>query len=412
MTDLDFDELDKAVNNLMSTVDTTKRNPGLDDPEDTVVAITPSSDVTSSVPAAQPQASSAGVSGVSSDTTHDSSSTPAATPPLAVKRRGQFMDIMAPAKSAPTPVSRQGVSIQPSGATEAVQPVESNDSPKMPEETGIAMPDLDLESTGSAQPGVVTMPDPIDIAEKADDSHVAPEKVVETDGEPKLDNATVQVQEAGVSDDQLSSAEDTSESLPADAVTAVAESQSAVEESPLSTPFLPDAKVDKRPLGSPVTMPDPIDIGGQEKPIDEPSHESDDTSHEMPAADIVALEAEPSASTEVLTTDSSEEKNVNIEANTVDEKPVAEEQRPTGSHEAPVHAQPPAGGSIAQQYAEQPSTGDQTSGAIFDTATYHKTVEEPAKKKSSKVVTIILWVLVLIAVGAAAGAGYFYWSTR
>ena len=33
MSDIDFDELDKAVNNLMSNVDTRKRNEGLGDPE-------------------------------------------------------------------------------------------------------------------------------------------------------------------------------------------------------------------------------------------------------------------------------------------------------------------------------------------------------------------------------------------
>ena len=40
MTELDFDELDKAVNSLMGDVDTSKRNPGLDDPEDNVVTLT------------------------------------------------------------------------------------------------------------------------------------------------------------------------------------------------------------------------------------------------------------------------------------------------------------------------------------------------------------------------------------
>jgi cobalamin biosynthesis Mg chelatase CobN len=62
---------------------------------------------------------------------------------------------------------------------------------------------------------------------------------------------------------------------------------------------------------------------------------------------------------------------------------------------------------------EQPSTGDQTSGAIFDTATYHAAtdVAVPAKK-SSKVVRIIVWILTLLCVGAAAGAGYFFFTTH
>ena len=32
MADIDFDELDKAVNDLMANVDTTKRTAGLDEP--------------------------------------------------------------------------------------------------------------------------------------------------------------------------------------------------------------------------------------------------------------------------------------------------------------------------------------------------------------------------------------------
>lgn len=41
MTELDFDELDRAVNDLMHDVDTTKRPSGLDDPEDKVVELGP-----------------------------------------------------------------------------------------------------------------------------------------------------------------------------------------------------------------------------------------------------------------------------------------------------------------------------------------------------------------------------------
>lgn len=39
MSEIDFDELDRAVNDLMSNVDTSKRHEGLDDPEDKVVTL-------------------------------------------------------------------------------------------------------------------------------------------------------------------------------------------------------------------------------------------------------------------------------------------------------------------------------------------------------------------------------------
>ena len=43
MSEIDFDELDRAVNDLMSNVDTSKRHEGLDDPEDKVVTLDSSS---------------------------------------------------------------------------------------------------------------------------------------------------------------------------------------------------------------------------------------------------------------------------------------------------------------------------------------------------------------------------------
>lgn len=61
--------------------------------------------------------------------------------------------------------------------------------------------------------------------------------------------------------------------------------------------------------------------------------------------------------------------------------------------------------SIAQQYQEQPSSSDQSNGAIYDTATYHQPLSHPAKKSSGW-----LWVILIIAIiliGAGAGA-YIY----
>ena len=56
--------------------------------------------------------------------------------------------------------------------------------------------------------------------------------------------------------------------------------------------------------------------------------------------------------------------------------------------------------SITQQYKEQPSSNQQ-SGAIFDTESYHQPVIKPAHKKSSWL--IIVWILLLVLLGAAAG---------
>ena len=112
--------------------------------------------------------------------------------------------------------------------------------------------------------------------------------------------------------------------------------------------------------------------------------------------DIVALESSNVVNGDISTTAS--------EASVAGEAVADAEQ-----HEPSLPPVP--SGAITQQYAEQPSTGDQTSGVIFDTATYHKSIDTPTKKKHS-FVTWLLWVLVLISLGAAAGAGYFFWSVQ
>ena len=74
--------------------------------------------------------------------------------------------------------------------------------------------------------------------------------------------------------------------------------------------------------------------------------------------------------------------------------PVAQSEVPTGPT------------SITQQYTEQPSTGDQPTGAIFDTEAYRKPLSHPAKKKSGWL--YVLWIVLLLVVGAGAGAAVYF----
>lgn len=62
--------------------------------------------------------------------------------------------------------------------------------------------------------------------------------------------------------------------------------------------------------------------------------------------------------------------------------------------------------SISQQYQEKPSTGDQNSGAIYDTDSYHKAVVRPSKKGSGWL--WVLWVALLLAIGAGVGAAIYF----
>ena len=58
--------------------------------------------------------------------------------------------------------------------------------------------------------------------------------------------------------------------------------------------------------------------------------------------------------------------------------------------------------SITQQYTEKPNTGDQNSGPIYDTDIYHKFFLRPMKSKPTWFV--IIWIVLLLVIGAIAGA--------
>lgn len=178
---------------------------------------------------------------------------------------------------------------------------------------------------------------------------------------------------------------------------------------PLESPFLSDAKVEKRPLGgvgpepAPVlieapeeelkleapeeellleaALPDPIDFAAQQAAL---SSETEDTGVEEAASEpIVEPEIEQISQLEVPE-----------EVTPVLESVVAEEPK-----EEPIG---PA--SITQQYTEVASSTQQ-SGAIYDTENYHKPLTPVAKKHSSALT--IVWIILLVILGAAAGVGFY-----
>ena len=66
-------------------------------------------------------------------------------------------------------------------------------------------------------------------------------------------------------------------------------------------------------------------------------------------------------------------------------------------------------GQIVQQYAETPSTGDQSTTAIYDTSTHAQPLAANAPKKS--IVKWVIWLLVLAILSVLGGAAYFYFTT-
>ncbi len=254
---------------------------------------------------------------------------------------------------------------------------------------------------------------------------------------------------------------------PAPVVAEINNDLAAPTEDPLASPFLPDAKVEKRPLGggapiaadmkledlldepgdpllgtgkqedlleapddprlSATTMPDPIDfaesLSGQQEQVaqDEEAATQEDSSlpaHDAPEA---ALPVDSKESTdESLVLDTSEqqassdsEKVSQTEASV--EAPSSPEQESTPTEEltsenhpeliAATEVEQPTGPtSITQQYTEQPSS-KQESGAIYDTESYHQPLAKPAKKHSG--LLVIVWILLLVVLGAGAGAAFY-----
>lgn len=192
---------------------------------------------------------------------------------------------------------------------------------------------------------------------------------------------------------------------------------------PLESPFLPDTKVEKRPLGGSNeapsiaefdalelleapddprieahVMPDPIDFATQS--VDEPEH-VESIVEETPAEPISEvfpeIATEPEALEEIIETPKT---------------PVVEKAHDSvgygqGAFQVEETPEVPVGpSSISQQYTEQPSSTPE-SGAIYDTEAYHQPLTPVTKKKSG--VWVILWIILIVLLGGGAGAAFYFY---
>ena len=156
----------------------------------------------------------------------------------------------------------------------------------------------------------------------------------------------------------------------------------ASSDTPLESPFLAGAKVEKRPLGAfsgdAPTEEDPQDVVEDVSDIFEEQQETPEVESTEKRDGVVE-----------------EEELLLLPESTQDEEKVVVDEQPVG----PV--------SITQQYSEQSSTAEPSTTMIFDTDEYKKPLTRPKKKGSGWLV--ILWIIILLAVGAGAGAAiYFY----
>lgn len=338
MKDIDFDELDKAVNSLMAT---TPAEPVADVP----VAPTTQTQAVPVMPVVAPEPSPAPV--------QVAQPTPVAvrSVPPAIRRTGRFMDMVpASADKKPRDIaspqlsnSREGVAISPRSESAGTPPAAQVQNGQAPDVSAPA-----------------TMPDPIDMAQN-------PPTETETQGQAPVNQTASMASEPTVL-------------------------------TPIESPFISDAKVEKRPLNAGASEPaGPVfDMQGlldEDMPDSRETETStnlvNDHTDEPPATPQI-----PELSSDLVAIESSESADI-IQATETSE----------AVRQVEVPSTPLGAASIAQQYQTQASTGDQSHAAIYDASQYPEPVAHPAKHTSGWL--WVLWVILLLGVGAG-GAFLLY----
>jgi len=164
------------------------------------------------------------------------------------------------------------------------------------------------------------------------------------------------------------------------------------------TPFIPGTKVEKRPLGAfsddAATQPD--------TQTDKTTDTVDSEKEAKPAGTDAEAPLPDELQDDLLKIESDGDSDNLSNAPTVDnEKPAVADSVLPIPNKPDINNHPAVTTSITQQYKEQPSTGDQNSGAIYDTDAYHKALVRPSRKKSGWM--WVVWIVVLIAVGVGVG---------
>jgi hypothetical protein len=175
---------------------------------------------------------------------------------------------------------------------------------------------------------------------------------------------------------------------------------------PLESPFIPDAKVEKRPLGAFTDEPvaPAVDATPTETPASEPDIDLSTNTEDTPKNET-PMPAE--LQNDLLSIESNED-TAEVQ---VPEQPTSPESIPTltlplqSAQSSATEAIAPI--AITQQYVEQPSTGDKPAGSIFDVDNYHKPIAHPKKKKSGWL--MIVWIALLIIFGIGAGAAFYFY---
>lgn len=394
MSDIDFEELDRAVHSALRSSDSKDiQSPVLGNANNDTVKdhVEESNDSTD-------------------ETTVDTASVVPAKKTLIQKRTtGRFMDVVHPSsdmrnQNKPT-VSRQASDIMP--PKDAAPFVKENEEP-VPEENAVpASPVEEVPQVVEEDPH--TLPDPLDFHN--------------FDADTQEEEAVVSVEDVRSNKDEL--AEEDGELLEHDDEARVALDQVAGELSeldgllnnqqempPLDTPFVNDLAVEKRPLGA-FSIGNDHDLATEDDKAPEVDHEmsaalnselADNDDEDREDANVLApdVDAQTPAEAEVIPEELHEDV-VAIESREID----------MPSHSVPTTAPVPeaasavVAGSIPQQYTEKPSTQSTDTTPVFDTNDYHQPLKHVEKKKSGWLIVILIVVFILLGVGAGAAIYFF-----
>lgn len=173
---------------------------------------------------------------------------------------------------------------------------------------------------------------------------------------------------------------------------------------PLESPFLSNAKIEKRPLGAFSDTAAELPLIEDPIPFSSEDAAQTDVAPEL-SKEVEALLAEP-AETQIDLND-----EVPLPDEIIAEEPESVEQPAIVSEPAPaptpIEEIPVGPTSITQQYKEQPSTtSTESSGSIYDTEAYHQPLVHTPKKHSG--ILVVVWIVSLILVGGGIGAGVYF----
>lgn len=194
---------------------------------------------------------------------------------------------------------------------------------------------------------------------------------------------------------------------------------------PVLSPFIADAKVDKRPLGS--IDASPVEV--EEATVDEPTGlvareatpngADEEVSSEVSAGEDANDQLAPKVrdrSDDERRTELPDELNVDLLSLETDKTydsdvPALQSVESSEQKTIPDDTNKPgllSAGSIAiqRQYQVESSSDTAKNGSIYDTDTYHQPLMHPEQKKSGWM--WIVWVVLLLVLGAGGGAAAYF----